>query len=114
MHDTSKNRGYKSLERAISMMMTSIGPVTLPVARSFLVVAQNEGMGVGDLADKIGSNMSTMSRHLLDLSESMRSGAPGYGVLTRTVDPGNLRAVMYTLSPKGKLLAANLLDILED
>jgi DNA-binding MarR family transcriptional regulator len=115
MTDTDFQRAVRRLDRLLATIRSSIDE-TIPVqiAHTFVIVARNEGKGVVELAEIAGTNKSTMSRHLLDLSESLRSGQPGYGLLIRASDPGNLRSVLYTLSPRGKLLLGNLVGVLED
>src|SRR3546814_8246995 len=76
--------------------------------RSFVDVALNEGKSLGELAELVGSNASTVSRHLLDLGERNRRMEPGYGLVDRRVDPMELRKNSYFLTPKGKALAASI------
>ena len=113
--DDKIERTLKKTDRLLATFRSSIGEVVpVQIAHTFILVARNEGLGVQDLADRAGTNKSTMSRHLLDLSGTLRSGAEGYGLLNRTQDPSNLRSVFYTLTPKGKLLINQLVEILED
>lgn len=105
----------KKTDRLLSTIRSSIGEVVpVQLAHTFILVARNEGLGVVELADRAGTNKSTMSRHLLDLSGTLRSGAEGYGLLNRTQDPTNLRSILYTLTPKGRLLINQIAEILED
>lgn len=111
----SASKSIKKLIRAVGVMRSSIDEnIPLTVVHTFLTVIENPGEGVMDLAARVGVNKSTMSRHLLDLSVSLRSGAPGYNVLNRIHDSVDLRAVRYTLTPKGELIVNQLLDIMED
>src|SRR3546814_10232505 len=86
--------------------MAAIGP-TIPtqLVQTFVDVALNEGKSLGELAELVGSNASTVSRHLLDLGERNRRMEPGYGLVDRRVDPMELRKNSYFLTPKGKALA---------
>lgn len=113
--DDNTQRAMKKLNRLMATFRSSIGEtIPLQVAHTFILVCQNEGLGVVELAERAGASKGTMSRHLLDLSERLRNGQDGYGLLLRTQDPSNLRSVIYTLAPKGKLLKNQLVDILED
>ncbi|QOT72826.1 hypothetical protein H5V43_06860 [Sphingobium fuliginis] len=104
----------KTIKRIIDAFRNSISEsAPLSLVQSFIAVCENEGKGVVELAEIVGSSRTTMSRHLLDLSESLRSGADGYKLLQRTQDPSNMRSVVYTLTPKGKVLRNTLLDLLE-
>ena len=94
-------------------LLREISP-TMPVqiAQSFVVVAMNEGKSVGELATIAGAKQSTMSRHLLDLGDRNRQGQEGFGLVTRGIDPTELRRTQYTLSPKGKVLLDTLTGVM--
>ena len=101
--------------RAVGIIRSSIDEnIPLTVVHTLLTVIEHPGEGVISLAQRVGVNKSTMSRHLLDLSVSLRNGAPGYGVLSRNHDPVDLRAIRYDLTPKGELIVNQLKDIMED
>jgi DNA-binding MarR family transcriptional regulator len=105
----------RKLNRLFSTIRSAIGEnIPVQVAHTFVLVCQNEGLGVLELAERAGASKATMSRHLLDLSERLRNGMPGYGLLSRTQDPTDFRAIIYTVTPKGQLLKNQLVDILED
>ncbi|BDW81108.1 hypothetical protein MACH24_05460 [Erythrobacter sp. Dej080120_24] len=94
---------------------TSIDPlVPTQMVQAFLTVAANEGSSLTEIADKLGTNLSTASRQLLDLADRNRKGGEGYKLVDRQIDPKNLRINRYTLTPKGKLLLDQLIEILED
>ncbi|WP_375272841.1 MarR family winged helix-turn-helix transcriptional regulator [Sphingomonas sp.] len=108
-------KALKKLDRIFSTIRSSIGEsISLQVAHTFVLVCRNEGLGVVELAERAGASKGTMSRHLLDLSERLRNGQDGYGLLQRTQDPSSLRSIIYTLTPKGKLLKNQLVDNIED
>ncbi|KIU29290.1 hypothetical protein SR41_04585 [Sphingomonas melonis] len=110
----NKTKALKKANQVLTAFRSTIDEVIpIQIAHAFLIVAQNEGKGVVELADLAGANKSTMSRHLLDLSDQLRTGQPGYGLLVRSQDPTNLRSVIYSLSPKGKLLVNQIANILE-
>ncbi len=87
---------------------------SVQIVQAFLLVCEYEGKGVVELADLGAATKTTMSRHLLDLSEKLRNGDPGYGLLNRTQDPSNMRSVVYTLTNKGKLVRNELIALMED
>lgn len=105
-----------ALKTGVSLMETLRGmiadDVSMKVVHAFLLVCLNEGKGTIELADMAGVSKSTMSRHLLDLSENLRSGDSGYDLLSRTQDPNNMRSVRYILTPKGKMLRNNIASLL--
>lgn len=106
---------FRKLLRAVENMRSSIDPlVPVQVVHTFLVVANNEGKTLTELAEIIGTNSSTASRHLLDLGEFNRRQEPGYGLVDGSYDPTNRRAKRYCLTPKGKLVLRSLIQPLED
>lgn len=107
--------GIKRLERALRQVRTAIDPtVPTQLVQAFLAVGLNEGQTLTDLAELLGTNISTASRQLLDLGERNRKMEPGYGLVDRKVDPMNLRVNRYTLTPKGRLLIRELAAIMKD
>jgi DNA-binding MarR family transcriptional regulator len=87
---------------------------SVKVVESFCLAATNEGKSVVELAKLAGSTRTTMSRHLMDLSEMLRNGKDGYKLLQRNQDPRNMRTVFYTLTPKGHKLSRKLKELMED
>src|SRR3546814_20819130 len=98
MQEEKDNRGLKNFRRALLQVRAAIGP-TIPtqLVQTFVDVALNEGKSLGELAELVGSNASTVSRHLLDLGERNRRMEPGYGLVDRRVDPMELRKNSYFL-----------------
>ncbi|API58510.1 hypothetical protein BSL82_03645 [Tardibacter chloracetimidivorans] len=104
-------KGYRHLTQIQAMIGTTI---PMQLARTFYVVALNEGKSLHELAKMMGISDSTVSRHLLDLGERNRRMEPGYGLVERTVNPSNLKQNFYTLTPRGRQVAEVLADLLED
>ncbi len=105
----------KRLERAMRQVRTSIDPlVPTQVVQAFLAVAANEGKTLTELAEILGTNISTASRQMLDLGERNRKMEPGYQLIDRQIDPMNLRTNRYTLTTKGRLLIKELASIMRD
>ena len=108
------SKAADNLERLFAQVRTSIDPtVPTQLVHAFIAVARNEGSTLTDLAERLGANISTASRHLLDLGERNRKKEPGYDLVESRTDPTSLRSKNYTLTPKGKLLWGTLLDIME-
>ncbi|MDF0490929.1 hypothetical protein PX554_22630 [Sphingomonas sp. H39-1-10] len=82
--------------------------IPLSVVQTFLMVAQNEGKTPKELEALMHGNRSTTSRHLLDLSENLRSGKPGYGLLVRKRNPGDLRSAIFKVSARGRAVLEQL------
>jgi len=83
---------------------------TLPVGAvyMFLQVALNEGASLSELTERSGIKKATASRYLLDLSDKVRSGDSGYGLVLRSADPQELRRNQYSLSPLGRTIIKQL------
>lgn len=112
--DENQKRTIKRNIQRLAAFRSSIDPnITVQAAQTFLVVAEHPGMGVVEMAQLTGATKATMSRHLLDLSDRLRNGEEGYGLLRRVQDPNNLRSVSYAVTPKGQLLL-NALIALEE
>jgi len=77
----------------------------LQYATAFLLVAQNEGLGVGEYAERAGVSVSVMSRHLLDIGQRNRHMEEGFGLVTYRANPMELRRHEYTLTDRGRALA---------
>jgi DNA-binding MarR family transcriptional regulator len=109
------DKDLDKLEGVAELFATSMSP-TMPMQlyRTFLMIIRNEGKSLSEIADIIGTNSSTASRHLLDLGERNRKMEPGYMLVESRADPMNLRRKVYTLTPKGKLLARSILKKMKD
>ena len=92
----------------------SINPtMSVQLAHTLLLVAQNPGASVTDLSKASGFPLATMSRNLLDLGPRNRKREPGLGLVQTTIDEMELRKKQVNLSPKGELLIKQLIDILK-
>lgn len=80
------------------------GTMPLQYVTAFLLVAEEEGLGVKDYAERAGVSMSVMSRHLLDIGDRNRSMTEGFGLVTYRANPMELRKHEYTLTEKGRAI----------
>ena len=62
-----------------------------------------------EYSKRSGVAQSVMSRHLLDLGDKARLGGPGYGLVTSSRDPVNLRRRPVVLTNKGRALANDII-----
>jgi DNA-binding MarR family transcriptional regulator len=76
---------------------------------AFLAVATEEGESVTYYAQKLGTNQTTMSRHLLDIGPSNRNHGEGYGLIDYRSDPLERRKHQYFLTPKGRQFVETIL-----
>ena len=77
---------------------------TMPLqyVTAFLLVAEEEGLGVVDYARRAGVSISVMSRHLLDIGERDRYMNEGFGLITSRDNPMELRRKEFMLTDKGR------------
>lgn len=114
MADTDVNAALDKLIRAFRIIQSNI-PKEIPfaLAQTFLVAARYEGSTVSEIKERTDGNLSTVSRHLLDLSENLRNGEPGYGLLNRIHSPTDRRSVIFELTKKGRLVSSQVRDVME-
>jgi DNA-binding MarR family transcriptional regulator len=112
-------RAVYGLSKVLSSFQTMNRSMTIESANVFLLVALKEGQRAVEYAKETGLTQSTISRHLLDLSDYRRdlsdagSGRKeGYGLVKAEVDPMELRAKRYYLTHKGRTQVQKILAIL--
>jgi ubiquinone biosynthesis protein COQ9 len=76
--------------------------------QAFLLVAEKEGLSVGEYAKRAGISPTTMSRNLLDISERDRNYEEGPALVEGKENVLNRREKLYSLTPKGRALLASL------
>lgn len=83
---------------------------TMPLqyVTTFLLVCEEEGLSVGDYAERAGVSKSVMSRHILDIGDRDRYMEEGFGLVTTRSDPLELRKKQVLLTDKGRALAHKL------
>ena len=98
--------------KAVRTLLTVLEPFreirsTMPLqyVTAFLLAAHEEGLGVGEYAERAGVSVSVMSRHLLDIGERNRHMEEGFGLVTYRANPMELRKHEYALTDKGRALA---------
>lgn len=89
--------------------------IHMPVGQlmAFIVVALNEGKPMKELAKIADSNISTMSRQLIDLGQRNRRMEPGYMLIEQRQNPMNLRENQYSVTLKGNHLLKGILKHLK-
>jgi DNA-binding MarR family transcriptional regulator len=87
----------------------------LPIqyALSFLTLATNEGLSLGELATRLGIAQSSASRNVAALSAWHSFGKPGLDLVEAREDPRERRRKLVTLTSKGHALVETLRDILD-
>ncbi|WP_119679551.1 MarR family winged helix-turn-helix transcriptional regulator [Indioceanicola profundi] len=86
----------------------------LPIqyALSFLTIAQNEGMSIRDLSERLGIAQSSASRNVAALSKWHSFGKEGHDLVQAEEDPRERRRKIVTLTPKGRTLARHLAELI--
>lgn len=99
----------------IKQMLAMFDPLfnvrgTMPARciQAFLLVAQEEGLSVGEYAKRAGVSPTTMSRNLLDMSVRDRNYEEGAGLIEGKENVLNRREKLYSLTPKGRALLASI------
>ncbi len=77
-------------------------------ALSFLTIARNEGMSMGDLAQKLGIAQSSASRNIAALSRWHSFNKPGHDLVEAHEDPRERRRKLVRLTARGHALIAEL------
>ena len=94
----------KVLAAALEPFRALRATMPLQYVTAFLLVAEEEGLGVGEYASRAGVAVSVMSRHLLDIGDRNRHMELGFGLVTYRANPLNLRQHEYMLTDKGRAL----------
>jgi DNA-binding MarR family transcriptional regulator len=95
---------------AIISGMQSHGHKSPPVflIKAFLLVSIEEGLSVLEYAERGKMQVSSMSRHLLDLGDRNRRGEPGMRLITSRANLLDRRRREYMLTAKGHAHLENL------
>lgn len=96
------------LLNALEFLTTVYSIMPLQQAKTFLMVAMEEGLGVGEYARKAGANPFVMTRHMLDLGELNRRHEPGLDLVHTKPNPMNRRQHQVFLTPRGVALATSI------
>jgi DNA-binding MarR family transcriptional regulator len=101
---TSLRTVYDALQSLLARNRT----MHLPVAMTFLQIAADEGLTVGEVAQRQGASAVTTSVLISDLSKSHRYRDGGLGLVGKRVVLGNRRKRSVTLSATGAELRSEL------
>ncbi|HWK44092.1 MAG TPA: MarR family transcriptional regulator [Stellaceae bacterium] len=77
-------------------------------ALSFLTLARNEGLSMGELAQRLGIAQSSASRNVAALSKWHSFGKAGHDLVEAREDPRERRRKLIRLTPAGRQLVASL------
>lgn len=85
--------------------------MTISQALTFVVMAENQGVTVGDLKKIIGFTEGAGTRNAAMMTERAGPNKEGLKLARQDVDPQDIRRKVHTLTPKGEALKALLESI---
>lgn len=105
----AEQKSVRNLLSALEPFRDLRATMPLQYVTAFLLVCHEEGLGVGDYAERAGVSVSVMSRHLLDIGDRNRHMEEGFGLVTYRANPMELRKHEYMLTDKGRAWAHKIL-----
>lgn len=107
------NRANIAAALEVLQLFRSIDPnMPIGAARSFLLIATEQGISVSDLKARGGSALSSASRYHRYLGGRDRHQKPGKGLITAAPSAVDVRKKSLKLTPKGRLLMGQIAAIL--
>ncbi|EWY40564.1 MarR family transcriptional regulator [Skermanella stibiiresistens SB22] len=101
-----------SLTRVLEEFRKLDPDLPIQYALSFLTLAENEGISMRELAERLGIAQSSASRNVAALSKWHSFGKPGLDLVQAEEDPRERRRKIISLTPKGHALIATLRDLM--
>jgi DNA-binding MarR family transcriptional regulator len=101
-----------TLIRVLEVLRRFDPDMPIQYALSFLTVAQNEGLSIRDLSERLGIAQSSASRNVAALSRWRSFGKPGHDLVQAVEDPQERRRKVVTLTGTGRALAQELRALL--
>jgi DNA-binding MarR family transcriptional regulator len=101
----SDKRVIEILLRSLKPLINLRSSIPLPFVTTFLMVALDEGKGVGAYAKAHGMHRAAMSRYLHGIGDRHRNGGPGLGLVSVEAHPSDPRRRQVFLTSKGRSLA---------
>lgn len=84
----------------------------MPMAATFLLVAQRDGISRTEVMQELEVAGSTATRNLVALTDRGRLGQKGFGLVSQKVNPDERRWRMHSLTPKGHEALARVIAAL--
>lgn len=98
----SADVALSTLIRVLEEFRTLDPDLPIQYALSFLTLAQNEGLSMGELAQRLAIAQSSASRNIAALSDWHSFGKPGLGLVEAREDPRERRRKLVSLTAKGR------------
>ena len=106
--DEAERKSVRVALTALSPFYEFRGAMPLQYVTAFLLVAEEEGLGVGEYAKRANVSISVMSRHLQDIGDRNRHMDEGFGLVTSRSNPLNMREKEVLLTDKGRAVIHKL------
>jgi len=100
-----------TVARVLEAFRTLDPDLPIQYALSFITIAQNEGMSIGELAERLGIAQSSASRNVAALSRWHSFGKAGFDLVQAQEDPRERRRKVVTLTDKGRGFIESLRSI---
>jgi DNA-binding MarR family transcriptional regulator len=102
----------RALRLALEPFYTLRRDVPLSYLRTFLLIAEEEGLGVNEYAGIGDIAPSVMTRNILDIGSINRHKSEGLALVTNERDPFDLRKHNVKVTPKGRTLVRQWVTVL--
>jgi len=100
-----------TVTRVLEAFRTLDPDLPIQYALSFMTIAQNEGISIGELADRLGIAQSSASRNVAALSRWHSFGKAGLDLVSAQEDPRERRRKVVALTDKGRAFLDELRGI---
>ncbi|HYG84622.1 MAG TPA: winged helix-turn-helix transcriptional regulator [Azospirillum sp.] len=91
-----------TVARVLEAFRTLDPDLPIQYALSFITIAQNEGISIGELAERLGIAQSSASRNVAALSRWHSFGKAGLDLVSAQEDPRERRRKIVTLTDRGR------------
>jgi len=108
-----EKRLVKTLLVALDIMRELRGDMPMQYVMTFRLVAEEEGLGITEYAQKAGVAQSVMTRHVLDIGDRDRYRGEGMGLVYKQVDPMEQRKHRVWLTDKGRVIMRRIIRAIE-
>lgn len=102
----------RALRIALEPFYTQRPNMPLSFLRTFLLIAEEEGLGVNDYASIGDIAPSVMTRNILDIGSLNRHKEEGLSLVSNDRDPFDLRKHNVRVTPKGRALVRQWVSVL--
>ncbi len=100
-----------TVTRVLEAFRTLDPDLPIQYALSFMTIAQNEGISIGELAERLGIAQSSASRNVAALSRWHSFGKAGLDLVSAQEDPRERRRKVVALTDKGRAFLDELRGI---